>query len=174
MPIRARLVGLAVCLAALIGTHAEARRAPDPAPPMPCEVSLEHGYLIESAQGGAWAVLRTAVYRLVRPAALLCRDIDWLRGPVAPAPMSLAQALAAPNVAATSRRGAVATVTHTLGDGDATLRSQFDRQGRLTRAELDLVADDSTYVFTYGYRCARTIVLPREGEIPRPVPFVDR
>lgn len=147
---------------------------PDPAPPMPCEVTFVHGYLIESPQGGAWATMRTAVYRLVRPDALLARDVDWLRAPVAPAPITLAQALGASNLVSSSRRGPVSTVIHGHADGDATFRYQFDRQGRLTRAELDPVADASTYVFTYGYRCARTIVLPQEGEIPRPMPYVER
>ena len=110
----------------------------------------------------AWKTLRTNVRRLVRRWGNETRQVEWDRNPIAPMPLTLAQARAnlpgvqafdVPRASAPGQRSETAWVTAFVGDGSFVYA--FDSSGRTITVHWDPVADSSAYVFRYRYECAR-------------------
>lgn len=118
----------------------------------PCRVDFDHSFLGEDDE--RWEVTTTPVRGLVWDWEAAGRSADWARAPVAPIPMTLAQARAlresANNVAETTIAGATVVFVHFA---DSVFAYAFDDRGRSVEVDWDPVADSATYRFRYAYTC---------------------
>lgn len=120
----------------------------------PCRVELEHKFL--GPDDATWITKRTAAFELVRAwgerraEASRGAGIDWESAPIAPIPLTRAQAssLLDGGRANTSVQG------HAMAQiGEDGFDYAFDDSGRTIRVDWDPVADSGVYVFHYQYDC---------------------
>jgi hypothetical protein len=123
----------------------------------PCGVELERVIADYGPRDRVrWVTRRTEVRRLVRRWEATRASVRWEKNPIAPIPLTLAQALAVPSATSAAAPAPLHQTWVVLLMQDGSLLYRIDASGRTVEVDWEAGADRGAYRFRYRYgACAR-------------------